>query len=66
MPALATRASFWLSGCGAESVPRKNFGLPDVAAAASARLLSAELMTGLQYSSGRIPFASRSERSQER
>ena len=49
--------SFALAGCGAESVPRKKRGWPDVAARRRARRCFSRLAIGRQYMCGRMPPA---------
>ena len=48
-------ASLALTVCGAESVPRKNFASPEVAAFLSAKRWHSRLATGRQYMCGRMP-----------
>jgi hypothetical protein len=47
-PAPQTEFSFITDACGALSVPRKNFGLPEAAAFKSAWRCSSRLSTGKQ------------------
>ena len=47
-PAQPSACSFSTAGCGALSVPRKNFGLPLVAASTSAWRCTSRLSTGRQ------------------
>eukprot|EP00825_Cyclidium_porcatum_P052228 TRINITY_DN982_c0_g1_i1.p2 TRINITY_DN982_c0_g1~~TRINITY_DN982_c0_g1_i1.p2 ORF type:complete len:259 (-),score=28.21 TRINITY_DN982_c0_g1_i1:59-835(-) len=54
-PAQPQAASLAPLACGAESVPRKNFGLPEIAAATSASRWVSRFSTGRQYQCGRTP-----------
>src|SRR3546814_17109485 len=55
MPAQPQALSLALRACGAVSVPRKNFGLPEVAARRRLSRWRSRLSTGRQYRCGRLP-----------